>query len=183
MGHARSRPSAGTSFPAVQARAAERPSGQHLARAGRGQPLPEPVRAKMERALGHDFSRVRVHEGGHAESLGAIAYTRGTDLHFGPGRYSPQTRAGQELIGHELAHVVQQDTGRVAVPQGKGAPINADPALEAEADRLGRMAAGRPSTPDHDLGHSLARVTAGPAKSLPAKSRSPAGPGFPTAPG
>jgi hypothetical protein len=132
----------------------------------------------MERALGHDFSRVRVHEGGHAESLGAIAYTRGTDLHFAPGRYSPATRSGQELLGHELAHVVQQQAGRVAVPQGKGAPINADPALEAEADRLGRMAAGRPSAAAHDLGHSLARVTAGPAAPLPAAARSPAGVDF-----
>ncbi len=120
---------------------AVRPSGQHLAPAGRGKPLPEAVRGKMERALGHDFSRVRVHEGGHAESLGALAYTRGTDLHFAPGRYSPSTRSGQELIGHELTHVVQQQAGRVAVPQGKGAPINADPALEAEADRLGASAA------------------------------------------
>ncbi len=163
MLHARSRPGGRTSSPesgVLQARAAERPSGQHLAPAGRGKPLPDAVRAKMERALGHDFSRVRVHEGGHAESLGAIAYTRGTDLHFAPGRYSPATRGGQELIGHELAHVVQQQAGRVAVPQGKGAPINADPVLEAEADRLGRIAAAHHAVPAQGLGHSLARVAA-----------------------
>ncbi len=127
---------------AIQAQAAEeRPSGEHLAPAGRGKPLPEAVRGKMEHAFGHDFSRVRIHEGRTSESLGAVAFTRGQDIHFAPGRYSPASRGGQELLGHELAHVVQQAHGRVAVPQGKGAPINADPALEAEADRLGRQAA------------------------------------------
>jgi hypothetical protein len=165
--HARSRPSGGTSSPEsgiLQARTADRPSGQHLAAAGRGKPLSDAVRAKMERALGHDFSRVRVHEGAHAESLGAIAYTRGTDLHFAPGRYSPATRSGQELIGHELAHVIQQQAGRVAVPQGKGAPINGDPALEAEAERLGAAAvrtrepaAGPKQEPG--LGHHIGSIS------------------------
>lgn len=133
----------------------DRPSGQHLAPAGRGRALPRAVQAKMEAALGHDFSAVRIHEGGHAESLGAIAYTRGRDIHFAPGRYSPQSRTGQELLGHELAHVVQQSHGRVALPQGNGAPINADPGLEAEADRLGRAAA---------RGHSPAGFTVTPAR-------------------
>lgn len=108
---------------------------------GSGRALPPEVRAKMENALGHDFSQVRVHVGPEAEQVGAIAYARGTDLHFQPGRYDPSSRAGQALLGHELAHVVQQAQGRVAVPQGKGAPINADPALEAEADRMGERAA------------------------------------------
>lgn len=106
-----------------------------------GRPLPEPVRAKMETAFGHDFSQVRVHEDGNAAALGATAYTRGHDLHFAPGRYRPETQSGQALIGHELTHVVQQRAGHVAIPQGKGAPINADPRLEAEADRQGARAA------------------------------------------
>ncbi|PTL76673.1 DUF4157 domain-containing protein [Vitiosangium sp. GDMCC 1.1324] len=110
--------------------------------AGRtGQPLPEPLRAKMETAFGHDFAQVRVHENGNAAALGATAYTRGHDLHFAPGRYQPETQSGQALIGHELTHVVQQRAGHVAIPQGKGAPINADPGLEAEADRQGARAA------------------------------------------
>jgi hypothetical protein len=134
-----------TSAP-IQAEMAEpRPSGQHLAKAGQGQPLPAAVQAKMESAFGHDFSRVRVHQGRTAESLGAVAFTRGQDIHFAPGRYSPASRSGQQLLGHELAHVVQQAKGRVALPQGTGAPINADPGLEAEADRLGSIAAAAPS--------------------------------------
>ncbi len=116
--------------------ARERPSGQHLAPAGRGKSLQEALQGKMERAFGQDFSDVRVHEGGAAESIDAVAFTRGSDIHFAPGRYSPASHSGQKLIGHELAHVVQQKAGQVAVPQGKGAPINADPRLEAEADQL-----------------------------------------------
>jgi len=108
--------------------------------AGQGRPLPEPTRRQMEAAFGEDLSRVRVHEGGQAESLDAVAYTQGHHIHFAPGRYSPRSREGQKLLGHELAHVVQQRAGRVAVPQGAGAPINGDPHLEAEADRMAAQA-------------------------------------------
>jgi hypothetical protein len=52
--------------------------------------------------------------------------------------YDPASRAGVELLGHELAHVVQQRDGRVVNPFGTGVAIVQDPALEAEADRLGQ---------------------------------------------
>ncbi len=94
----------------------------------------------------------------------------GQDLHFAPGKYSPASSHGQELIGHELAHVVQQRAGRVAVPQGKGAPINADPALEAEADQLGKKAAHERSAVAKGLDGS-SPVAPG-MKSTTAKSRS-----------
>ena len=45
------------------------------------------------------------------------------------------------MLGHELAHVVQQRTGRVKNPLGSGIAVVQDHALEAEADRLGRHAA------------------------------------------
>jgi hypothetical protein len=105
-----------------------------------GAPLPGAVQRKMEAAFGHDFSAVRVHHGGEAKSIGAAAFTRGTHLHFAPGLYQPHSPAGQRLLGHELAHVVQQRAGRVARPAGD-VPINADPALEREADAAGARAA------------------------------------------
>lgn len=109
---------------------------------GGGQPLPEALRAKMDAAFDFDFSSVRVHEGEHASGLGALAYAQGTELHFAPGQYDPSSERGQELIGHELAHVVQQAQGRVrATAQGKGAAINDDAGLEREADELGARAA------------------------------------------
>lgn len=110
-----------------------------------GSPLPAPVQRKMEGALGQDFSGVRVHQGPEAESIGADAYTRGEHIHFRPGLYSPGSPSGQRLLGHELTHVVQQRAGRVPVPAGGGVPVNADPGLEGEADRLGARAAAAPA--------------------------------------
>lgn len=80
---------------------------------GQGSPMPASVQATMESAFGADFSSVRIHEGPQAQSLGALAYTQGTNIHFAPGQYQPHSRSGQELLGHELAHVVQQAQGRV----------------------------------------------------------------------
>jgi len=106
-----------------------------------GFPLPTDVRAKMENALGGDFSDVRVHIGHEATSLGAIAYTWGTNIHFAPGQYNPHTIQGQKLLGHELWHVLQQKSGRVKNPFGGGVAVVQDHALEAEADRMGIKAA------------------------------------------
>lgn len=106
-----------------------------------GLPLPSEVRTKMETAFGTDFSDVRVHIGHEASSLGAIAYTWGTNIHFAPGQYNPHTIQGQKLLGHELWHVVQQKAGRVTNPFGGGVAVVQDHALEAEADRMGIKAA------------------------------------------
>jgi len=73
-----------------------------------GLPIPDQVRAKMETAFGADFSDVRVHVGQEAGSLGAIAYTWGSNIHFAPGQYNPNTSQGQKLLGHDLWHVVQE---------------------------------------------------------------------------
>ena len=106
-----------------------------------GKELPEQVQQKMETAFGEDFSDVRIHEGSQAESIGAVAYTQGNHIHFQPGKYDPTTTAGQQLLGHELTHVVQQRTGQVGVSQGSSTSINLDPALEGEADSMGAKAA------------------------------------------
>lgn len=114
---------------------------------GAGMPLPDGVRAKMERSLNHDFSNVRIHLDGRAQRMGAEAFTQGNDIHFAPGKYDPDSPAGLELLGHELAHVVQQTEGRVAAKaQAKGPGLNDDPSLEQEADVMGaRAAAGTPA--------------------------------------
>lgn len=83
-----------------------------------GSPLPGPVRHRMETAFGTDFSAVRIHQGPQAAMLGAQAYTTGSDIHFAPGQYDPHSGAGQQLLGHELAHVVQQKQGRVGLAKG-----------------------------------------------------------------
>lgn len=110
---------------------------------GGGAQLPGGVMGQMESSMGADFSDVRIHtNSASATDAGALAYTQGNDIHFGPGQFSPGSTSGQELIGHELAHVVQQREGRVqATGSVNGMPLNDDAALETEADRAGRQAA------------------------------------------
>lgn len=131
----------------LQRKAGEAPAAGAPSAGGSGQPMPSDVRVKMEESLGADFSAVRIHEGPEAAAMGALAYTQGTDIHFAPGQYQPSSQAGQELLGHELTHVVQQSQGRVnTTRQAKGVAINDDPGLEREADVLGaRAARGEPS--------------------------------------
>ncbi|MCP4669249.1 MAG: DUF4157 domain-containing protein, partial [Deltaproteobacteria bacterium] len=104
--------------------------------------MPDKVKDKMERSFNTDFSNVTVHaNSSKAPEVGALAYTQGSDIHFAPGHYSPGSSSGNHLLGHELAHVVQQSQGRVK-PTGEvaGLPLNDSPALEKEADNMGRKA-------------------------------------------
>jgi hypothetical protein len=68
--------------------------------------------ARFEGVFGADFSSVRVHDdaqsNAQARSLDAVAFTQGSDIHFGAGAYQPGTQDGDRLIAHELTHVVQQ---------------------------------------------------------------------------
>ncbi|HVV82711.1 MAG TPA: DUF4157 domain-containing protein [Kofleriaceae bacterium] len=111
---------------------------------GGGSPLDGDTRSDMESSFGASFGDVRIHQDGGAEQAGALAYTRGTDIHFAAGQYQPETDQGAALLGHELAHVQQQRAGAVAT-QHKGG-IAHDAGLEAEADRAGAAAAaGKPA--------------------------------------
>src|SRR5262249_54940309 len=82
---------------------------------GGGHPLPGALLTRMERSFGADFSGVRVHADSESDSLNrslrARAFTTGQDLFFRGGEYNPERRRGQELIAHELTHVVQQNGG------------------------------------------------------------------------
>jgi hypothetical protein len=114
------------------------------AASGGGAPLDPGVQAGMGSHFGTDFSDVRVHQGGGVDSMldgaGARAMASGTDLYFKSGQYDPSSQGGRELIGHELAHVVQQGEGRVSGgPQGKS--DGGGGALEHEADQKGAAAA------------------------------------------
>ena len=68
-----------------------------------------------KQATSHDLSRVRIHTGAKAaksaNAVNALAYTVGHDIVFGAGQFAPATPNGRRLIGHELAHVVQQSGG------------------------------------------------------------------------
>ncbi len=104
--------------------------------------IPDNVRQRMEDSFGTDFSSVRVHpESSKAPEVGALAYTQGTDIHFAPGQFKPDTSVGQQLLGHELTHVIQQAEGRVQpTTEVGGMPVNDNESLEHEADVLGARA-------------------------------------------
>jgi hypothetical protein len=91
---------------------------------GSGQPLDENIRQPMEKAFGGvDFSQVKVHNDAVSDQLNqsihARAFTTGTDVFFRGGEYNPGSRGGQELIAHELTHVVQQSGGVVQRSQNQ----------------------------------------------------------------
>jgi hypothetical protein len=100
-----------------------------------GQTLDQATRSIFEARFGHDFSGVRIHADAQAatsaESINAQAFTVGRDVVFAKGQYSPQTAAGQRLLAHELAHVVQQ---RSALSSGALSIGPADSAHEREAE-------------------------------------------------
>ena len=103
-----------------------------------GQPLDPAARALMEPRIGHDFSHVRVHtDASAAESaraVNALAYTVGRDVVFGAGQLAPGTTAGNRLLAHELAHVVQQGNRSRLQTRLTIGPANDH--YELEADRV-----------------------------------------------
>ncbi|HEY7269800.1 MAG TPA: DUF4157 domain-containing protein, partial [Dehalococcoidia bacterium] len=86
-------------------------SGSTPSAAGSGE-LHAADRARLQAALGHDLSSVRLHSDGaaalRAAALNARAYTSGRDIYFGAGEYATETLEGRRLLAHELVHVAQQ---------------------------------------------------------------------------
>ncbi len=106
---------------------------------GGGSMLDAAIQKKMGEGMGADFSQVRVHTGNESHDLNhqlsARAFTTGQDIFFGDGEYDPHSSGGQELIAHELTHVVQQSSG--AVPTSGRMTVNAPgDRFEQEADAV-----------------------------------------------
>jgi hypothetical protein len=85
---------------------------------GNGHPLTADLRQPLEQAFGNvDFSGVTIHTDTQSDQLNrsiqAKAFTTGQDIFFRQGAYQPENRGGQELLAHELTHVVQQNGGMV----------------------------------------------------------------------
>ena len=90
------------------------PSLHNVLKTSIGKTLDHPVQRRMTNIFGAHFHDVKVHTGDEAAQatrhVGAEAFTLGSDIYFAPGRYQPDTHAGQALIGHELTHVIQQSS-------------------------------------------------------------------------
>ena len=94
--------------------------------------LPDRLKSGAEKLSGLSLDNVKVHyNSSQPASLQARAFARGSEIHVGPGQ--------EGHLPHETWHVVQQKQGRVrSTIQLKGVGINDDPALEREADAMGR---------------------------------------------
>ncbi len=77
---------------------------------GAGEPLPPEVMTRLQPMVGaHDLSNIRVHTNNqNVQNIGAKAFSQGTDIHFAPGKYDPNSSKGLELLAHEATHIVQQ---------------------------------------------------------------------------
>jgi hypothetical protein len=111
-----------------------------------GSVLDPRARAFMEARFGCDFGHVRVHQGkkaaDSARAVNAQAYTVGSDVVFGPGRYAPGTEHGRHLLAHELAHVVQQSgsLSRKPVDDAAAATSGSTPKAASAPERVVRLA-------------------------------------------
>jgi hypothetical protein len=83
---------------------------------GGGRPLSDSTRNFFEPRIGTDLTDVRVHDDAaaadSARAISAHAFTVGSDIFFGTGKYSPTTTDGKRLLGHELVHTLQQGGSR-----------------------------------------------------------------------
>lgn len=131
---------------------------------GGGAPLDESVRSSMESSFGQDFSDVRVHTDSQAsksaESVGANAYTVGSDIVFRSGHFDAASPTGQRTIAHELSHVVQQRSGPVDGTDAPGGIRLSDPsdrferAADATADQV-LSGSPAPAAPDAGSGTAV----------------------------
>lgn len=130
---------------------------------GGGRPLDPDTRSDMEGRLGADFGDVRVHTDGaasdSARSVGAHAYTVGSDIVFQRDAYDPTSTAGRTTLAHELTHVVQQRSGPVdGTPTGSGISVS-DP-----GDRYETAAAANAERVMADPAPAAAATSADPAR-------------------
>ena len=103
---------------------------------GAGSSVPDGIRTQMEQATGADLSDVRVHQDKDSDTLNrqltAKAFTTGKDIFL----RSDASTGDSHLMGHELAHVVQQSSGRTSAGGNGMAAGAANDPLEHEADQL-----------------------------------------------
>ena len=102
--------------PAAKAKGAEatdaKVEAEVRAAASGGTPLPMKTRKLLEPRFRANFAGVRIHTDGNAaklaNKLNARAFAFGNHIFFGGGAYDPNSKAGLELLAHELTHTIQQ---------------------------------------------------------------------------
>ena len=138
----------------------------HDAIAQEGRPLDPKDRAFFEPRFGQDFRHVRLHTERlaqeSAEAVGALAYTVGRNVVWGPSQPPPGSQAGRRLMAHELAHVVQQGASSRWAENGRaqGSVVRRDPKPDAGQPNPAAQPATPPLFYDRDA-HSLQPLPVG----------------------
>lgn len=113
---------------------------------GSGQAMDSATAGRMGSAFGTSFDHVQVHTnpeaGAKTRALGADALAVGSHVAFAPGQYQPGTPAGDGLIAHELAHVMQQRGGAPLVQQ-RAVAVESSSAHEHDADQAAAAVVAR----------------------------------------
>lgn len=111
---------------------------------GSGQALDPTLQRSMGEAMGADFSGVKIHTDSQSDQLNqsvqAKAFTTGQDVFFKQGAYDPSSKGGQELIAHELTHVVQQTGSSVQRKEAKSKPSTTK-LLQSQTNKLSKSPA------------------------------------------
>jgi Domain of unknown function (DUF4157) len=109
-----------------------------------GEPLDKATREFFEPRFGYDLSRVRIHTdesaAASAQSVRAAAYTVGSHIVFGKGRYKPKSEGGRFLLGHELTHAIQQTPVLARQPAPPHDPGGTATTQRAASKRLAEFA-------------------------------------------
>lgn len=115
--------------------------------------LPDSINNVAKKSFGQDLSNVNIRTNDkEADDLGAKAFTKGNEISFGNGEYDPSSAEGKSLIGHELAHVIQQKNGLVQPTSSiNNIFINDNPHLEKQADEMGNSFAHNFKNNDDEL--------------------------------
>ena len=114
-------------------------SSVHSAKSG-GKPLNNTIRRSFENAFDTNFSDVKIHTGSHANTLNrtlnARAFTTGRDVFFRDGEYNPTSKNGQELLAHELTHVVQQTGEQQTIGQPNALANRSQKSIKSPLQRM-----------------------------------------------
>lgn len=104
---------------------------------GNGSSLPPDTLSEMESGFGADFSSVKIHTDSTSEQInsdiGAQAFTHQNDVYFNTNKFDPDSKEGEFLLAHELAHTIQQ--GAVPVKEGESEQEDQNSSLVNESEK------------------------------------------------
>jgi hypothetical protein len=124
----------------------------------------------MRSRLGHDFSSVRVHDDAQAaasaDDIGARAYAFGNHVVFGANGYPLTSAQGQDLLAHELIHVMQQPSTSTGRPSRISAHGDAAEVQARSMRRPSSVTAAAPDTVHRDTAPANKTVPADPSKPM-----------------